>query len=121
MSMSVVLIDDDDDLRDAIADALTAYGHQVETFGEAGAALERLRAGLAPRLILLDLMMPGMTGWQFRELQRADPMLAQIPVVVLTARTVPEDRDTPPLGPIEVLHKPFPLERLLDVIARYES
>src|SRR5262245_16350788 len=118
--MSVVLvIDDDDDLREVLCDFLLARGFQVVGEADAGAALARLRAGLVPCVILLDLMMPGMTGWEFRAEQRRDVALARVPVVVLTARTVPSLGGQPPLGDTEVIHKPFSSEQLVTAVRRY--
>src|SRR5690349_16999267 len=81
----VLLIDDDEDLREALADILDEHGYQVVHAGNGQKALELLRAGLRPGLMLLDLMMPVMDGAQFRAEQRADPALRGIPVVVLSA------------------------------------
>jgi two-component system, chemotaxis family, chemotaxis protein CheY len=77
-------------------------------------ALERL-AVLRPQLILLDLMMPVMDGWEFARRMRQDPKIANIPVVVLSAdRNVgPKARD---LGAVGHLAKPFELNDLLDVV-----
>lgn len=82
----VVVIDDDRDCRDLIVQFLADSGFEAVGFADARAALESLRgADGLPAVILLDLEMPGMTGWEFREEQLHDPRLARIPVVVASA------------------------------------
>src|SRR5215467_3310255 len=117
MTRPLMIIEDDDDLREAIAMNLAMSGVEVTAFGDAREALRELQSGLRPFLILLDLMMPYMSGWEFREAQAADPALAPIPVVVITAHTLRNDGHS--LTGIEVLRKPFSLEALLEVVGRY--
>src|SRR6185369_15624405 len=81
----VMLIEDDAESRNAIAAVLEAYGFDVVQAVDGEDALAQLHAGHRPCAILLDLMMPLMDGWQFREAQRTDPALADIPVALLTA------------------------------------
>src|SRR4029077_448240 len=85
VSPPLVLIDDDDDLREILSSILTASGYEVAAFADARQALAELEGGLTPFLILLDLMMPGMSGWEFRAEQAKSQTLAPIPVVVVTA------------------------------------
>ena len=82
----VLVVDDDADVREAFEAVLHAEGYRVATVSDGEEALQVLRAGLRPCLILLDLMMPVKDGWQFRAEQRADPELAAIPTVVVSAR-----------------------------------
>jgi len=86
---SIALIEDDDDVRDALEDLLVRSGYQVDAYDRSRSALTAMDAGAVPDAILLDLMMPGMNGWEFRVQQRARPTLAQIPVIVLSADTSP--------------------------------
>jgi CheY-like chemotaxis protein len=112
---SILVIDDDDELRQTLCDVLDQEGYEVLSAAGGVEALEILRGGARPQLILLDLMMPGMSGWQMRERQLADPALAGIPVVVMTAiGTV----DGLPVGD-KVLLKPVRLEALLETVERY--
>ena len=113
----LLIIDDDYDLRASIADVLHNEGYRVELFGDARQALSALRNGLKPSLILLDLMMPEMNGWEFRAEQRKDPELNAIPVLVVTARTSGDlSRET--LGEVEILRKPFTVLELRHAIER---
>ena len=80
----VLLVDDDADERDAIACFLELEGAEVAVAGDGEEALNALRADPLRCLILLDLEMPGMDGWEFRRRQRLSPMMARIPVVVVS-------------------------------------
>jgi CheY-like chemotaxis protein len=79
----VVVIDDDEDWRDVVVQFLRDRGLEAVGFSGGREALAALRGRhVAPAVILLDLEMPGMTGWEFRREQLRDPRLARIPVVV---------------------------------------
>ena len=82
---TVLVVDDHEDVRMALEAILVADGSEVVTACEGEEALDRLRRGADPCVILLDLMMPKLDGWQFRQAQLADPTLANIPVIVLSA------------------------------------
>jgi CheY-like chemotaxis protein len=82
---SVLLVEDDAATRDALRDILAEQHIRVWTAEDGHAALDLLRSGRAtPSVIVLDLMLPRMSGWELRERLRADPALADIPVVVMT-------------------------------------
>jgi CheY-like chemotaxis protein len=81
----LLLIEDDTALRDATSELLEDEGFSVVTAIDGRDALDLLRAGLRPSVIVLDLMMPRMDGWDFRHIQMADQRLKDIPVVVVTA------------------------------------
>lgn len=112
--MRLLLVDDDDFLREALEEALAYEGHEILTAGHGAEALEVLGAGPRPDAILLDLMMPVLDGWGFVERQRADPRWADIPVVVLTAMGTLSR----PIAVEKVLQKPFRIESLLEVLGR---
>jgi signal transduction histidine kinase len=82
--MRVLLVEDDTDLREAVCDALTDVGYDVVTAVDGSDGLRRLRES-RPDVVVLDLMMPKLDGWQFRIAQRSDPMLAMVPVVAISA------------------------------------
>jgi CheY-like chemotaxis protein len=119
-SLPLMIVDDDDDLRDAIADIMSAQGYKIAAFADARAALASLESGGTPFLILLDLMMPGMSGWEFRAAQLKSPRLTPIPVVVVTAASTFID-GAAALPDIEILRKPFELDTLLTLVGRYAA
>lgn len=110
----ILVIDDDPAILDIIVQALAAEGHRIEGFRNGHDALERLRDSV-PDLILLDLWMPKMSGWEFREQQMARPELRDVPVVLLSAggNLQQHARD---LDAIATIAKPFDLNHLLDIV-----
>ncbi len=82
----ILVVDDDPDIREAIIEVLEENGHRTLSAANGNEALAALRSSDEPPcVILLDLMMPIMDGRAFREAQQADPELAKIPVIVLSA------------------------------------
>ena len=79
----ILLIEDDAELREAMQETLALRGHDVTSAGDGRDALRRMR-GTRPDLVILDLMMPVMDGWQFRAELKRDPALADIPIVVIS-------------------------------------
>lgn len=113
--MSVLIIEDDDGVRDSLAAILREEGYFVELVNDGAAALERLRQRPLPTLILLDLMMPVVDGIDFRKRQLADAELRNIPVVIISARPdVAEHAHM--LGDVDFLQKPMSFEELLHVV-----
>ena len=113
--IEILLVEDDSDLREATASALEESGYRVATAVNGLEGLEWLRdTEHRPLLILLDLMMPIMDGWQFRIEQRKDPALAAIPVVILSAMVNASMHDGD-----EAMQKPVKLKSLLALVARY--
>jgi CheY-like chemotaxis protein len=115
---SILIVEDDADIREALAEILRDEGHEVQGAPNGQQALHVLRDGPLPALILLDLMMPVMNGWQFRQAQRQDPVLAPIPVVVISADGAAL-RESTLMGASGFLQKPIELDELLAVVARY--
>jgi len=113
---SILVVDDDTDLRETVGELLVEEGWKPRLCENGRQALDVLRnGGERPRLILLDLMMPEMNGWQFREEQLKDEGLSDIPVVVMTAS---RGVDAQPITASEVLFKPIGLNELMDAVAR---
>jgi DNA-binding response OmpR family regulator len=111
----VLIVEDDPDLREMMAQLLSLEGFCAETAANGRDALEYLSRGDIPEVILLDLMMPVMDGWEFRRQQQRDPALAGLPVVVLSALDASRGAN---LG-AAYLKKPLDFDRLLDLVRRY--
>jgi two-component system response regulator MprA len=116
MKTSVLIVDDDADLRETLQLLLDDNGYRVMAVASGRIALDQLRAGVRPNLILLDLMMPEMNGWQFLERAHAESILGSTPVVIMTAR---RGGDLMPAPSRRVLHKPFDSGELLRTVATY--
>jgi DNA-binding response OmpR family regulator len=112
----VLIVEDDDDLRDMMAQLLSLEGFQAAAVANGREALEYLREEDAPGVILLDLMMPVMDGWEFRRRQQADPALAAVPVIVLSALDQSRAWD---VAADAVLKKPLDFDRLLALVRSY--
>ena len=110
----VLVVEDDRDVREAVSDALESEGFTVIQARDGEEALARAR-DLVPSLILLDLMMPRMNGWEFRAIQAADPLLSGVPVVVVSAVADLVEE----LHPAAVLAKPFDLRHLLQAVEQF--
>jgi len=114
----ILLIEDDHDVRDTLVEALRDQGYTVRTASNGADALHRLRDGWQPCLIVLDLMMPVMDGWEFRHAQLQDPALAAIPVVILTADGNARQKAAK-MSAVLGMSKPVRLADLIDVIGQY--
>lgn len=114
--IDILLAEDDQPLREAMRELLVDAGYSVEAVSNGRDALEYIQdSEQPPKLILLDLMMPIMDGWQFLDEQQKTPRTASIPVVVLSASaSFAGMKDT-----LMFMRKPVAVMPLLDLIARY--
>jgi CheY-like chemotaxis protein len=115
---TILLVEDDFDVREALAETLRDEGYAIDCAVDGEQALAYLREGNRPGLILLDLMMPRMSGSEFRMAQRVDPALAHIPVVLLSADGRMEEK-AKALQTEGAIRKPIDLDELLAVIERF--
>ena len=120
---TILVVDDDLEIRETIRDVLEEEGYRVDLAANGIEALALLRTKSSneadwPSLILLDLMMPEMNGWQFCEEQKKDDALSTIPVVVISAASS-IDRNNVAIKGRPLLKKPIELFRLLDAIAEH--
>src|SRR5262245_50715617 len=110
----VLIVDDDDGIRQFVKEILEEEGYAVATACNGLEAIEFLGAGPArPVVVLLDLMMPVLTGWDVMSIWREQGRLPTLPVVVFTAAT----QHAPPEGAVSYLSKPSSLAPLLDAIS----
>jgi CheY-like chemotaxis protein len=114
---TVLIVEDDADLRDAIADALAFGGHKTIPASNGRDALAILHRTPGIDLIVLDLMMPVMNGWEFRERQLLDPEIASIPVVILSA--LPGTVVNPVKEALRFT-KPVKMQSLLDAVDKFD-
>lgn len=112
----ILIVDDDPDAGEAMSEVLKLEGFDVSVAADGAKALQALRTGASlPSVILLDLTMPVMNGWQFRREQLNDARLASVPVIVLTATPVAES-NVSQLSPVAFLKKPVSIDKLLQLI-----
>jgi two-component system response regulator CpxR len=110
-SGTVMVVDDDEAIREALSDLLEDEGYEVVCVKNGKEALEALGSMPHPGVLLLDLMMPVMSGWEVLEVMQEDVLLADIPVVVVSAMCAP--------GAREFIQKPIDLSQLLDVVHKF--
>ncbi|MCW5851984.1 MAG: response regulator [Anaerolineae bacterium] len=114
----VFIVDDDFSIRDVFREILEDEGYSVASAANGRVALDKLRRGTRPCVILLDLMMPVMDGWQFRVEQQKDPALAEIPVVVVSADTQVRQKAAS-LQAAGYLQKPTEMDVLLATVRQH--
>lgn len=115
-SAHILVVDDDADLRESLAEVLADEGYDVSCARDGEEALRAL-AGSPPSAILLDLAMPVMDGWTFRDRQRGDPRISSIPTVVISAGYA-DGRGVEGLGADAFLAKPFEVALLTETLRR---
>ncbi len=112
----VLVVDDDPDIRDALCELLEDEGYRAVSASNGQEALVYLKSREPPCVILLDLMMPVMDGWEFRRVQKGDPRWSNIPVVVITAAG---NYGASTISVERVLPKPLQLEHVLEALAQF--
>src|SRR5581483_10663986 len=106
----ILVVEDDRDVREALVEVLRAEGYLPFAAGDGEEALAQLESGLEPCVILLDLMMPRMNGWQFMDEQRQRE--SRTPVIVVSAYDTPERMRG--IGANEYMRKPVDIDALLE-------
>ena len=112
--VAVLVVEDDAALLSMVGTALLFEGFKVETAGNGAEGLSCVRRG-TPDLILLDLVMPWINGLEVLATLRSDAATEDIPVIVMTG-TATRPQDLNGLGPVDIVHKPFEVERLINLI-----
>jgi len=116
---NILVVDDDAALRNTLIEALEGEGYRTTSASNGLEALERLRGEkTAPAVILLDMMMPVMDGWAFRDEQQRDPQLAEIPVVVFSAQGNVKEMASE-VSASAYLKKPVTLKELLAILGKF--
>ena len=118
MADALLVVEDDEDIRTDLVEILTRNGYRVAPVADGEEALAYLKIHPLPRLILLDLMMPVMDGWEVMRALVANATLAHVPVIVLSgAGNLMQEAQL--LGAVACIGKPFKVGVLLDAIERY--
>jgi two-component system alkaline phosphatase synthesis response regulator PhoP len=113
---SILLIEDDPAIQESLAWILKIEGYEVHTANNGQEGLDWLEKGTLPAKIILDLMMPVMSGVKFREIQQADPALKNIPTVIMSA-ALQEDAGFTLNANEKALKKPVDLDDLLQLLS----
>ena len=112
----ILVVEDDKDLRDSLCEALELEGYVAVSAENGQAALRHLATGAQPCMILLDLMMPVMDGWTFRQELLKDAASAAIPVIVMTAAA---HARAAAVAAQAILYKPLHMCRVIDVVQEH--
>ena len=119
MARKIMLIEDDQPILDMMDMALRRIGYEPVLVGDVARALEIVR-GSPPDLVLLDLMMTPINGWEFLDMLRKEPGMKELPVILFTALPLTDEkllvRNDPKLG---VLNKPVSLDQLKEGIEKF--
>jgi CheY-like chemotaxis protein len=119
MNQSILLVEDDATMQRMALKVLRSRGFVCELARNGREAVEMARR-VHPGLILMDLSLPEMNGWEATKALKADPVTAAIPVVAITAHAMVGDRETAlAAGCAECLTKPYELEDLIALVGRY--
>jgi CheY-like chemotaxis protein len=112
----VAIIEDDSEFRNMLRELLEEEQYRVVAMSNGAEALESLRGDTIPDVILLDVSMPVMDGFDFLRYRNEDPQLAAVPVVLVT-NAKPHERPT--IGVNDVVRKPIDIDEILFAIKRY--
>jgi CheY-like chemotaxis protein len=115
-ALRVLVVEDEESIGEVIVDVLGDEGYEVRRARNGREALDVLRKWM-PALIVLDLMMPIMDGRAFREEQRRQPAIADVPVVLISGSREVEAKGVE-IGAVAAIEKPFDIESLLSVVSR---
>lgn len=113
---TILLVEDDDDIRSTLKEVLELEGYSVATAAHGQEAFERLEEIERPCIILLDLMMPVMNGWEFLEKQKVHKKFSSIPVLVVSAAGEKARSASAAQGFVK---KPIEVDGLLELIKKY--
>jgi CheY-like chemotaxis protein len=114
MTHTVLVVEDEEELREMMRDALELNGYLVVTAEDGQDALDKISGIEHLCLVILDLLMPVMNGWDFVERMRQRAELTAVPVVVHSSAPT-----APPAGVTRVLQKPMNFDRLLSIVGEY--
>jgi CheY-like chemotaxis protein len=111
--MTILIVDDETEIRESLEEFLSDEGYAVDSAADGAGALEKLNKEKPPCVVILDLLMPLVSGNEVYDKMQEDPRLSKIPVIISTS-----DPSRAPTGST-VMKKPINLDRLLGAIRRY--
>ncbi len=118
MGARILIAEDEANIAESLSFILGRAGYDVDSVPDGEAALRQVRK-LLPDLLILDVMLPGLNGFELLKMLKADARLKDLPVIVLTARTQPHDRElAEAIGVAAYLTKPFSNRELVDHVSR---
>ncbi|MBR9677157.1 response regulator [Candidatus Woesearchaeota archaeon] len=115
---TIMVVDDEQVTIDMLNTILTNEGYDVLSVLNGKECMDQLKSGVRPDLILLDIMMPDMDGWDVSAAIKSDPKLKEIPIAFLTAKTDSISKSMGTLTSVEYIEKPFEIQALLDTIKK---
>lgn len=116
---SIVVADDDPDILNIVSMTLESMGHEVHRASNGREAMQLVRA-TRPDLVLMDLMMPGVNGYEATSALKADPETASIPILALTAKAMRGDEEKGRQAGVDAyITKPFRISQVIDVVERF--
>ena len=116
---TILIVDDDPITREGLRSILEKEGYPVAVADDGSAALSYLNGHPSPSLILLDMMMPTVDGWQFLATLQQNPTWTEIPVIISTAMGVASSEWAESLGAVGLLKKPFDATELLEPVRQF--
>lgn len=118
MGARVLIAEDEANIAESLSFILGREGHEVLAVADGAAALRQLHGEL-PDLLILDVMLPGLNGFEVLKAIKSDPRLKSLPVIVLTAKTQPQDRElAEAIGVSAYLTKPFSNRDIVEQVRR---
>jgi len=108
----IMIIDDDPDILSSIGQVLQSNGHTVISIQDAGECFKRLKKGEKPHLIILDIMMPVMSGWEVQRKLDAHPEWCKIPIIFITGRKNETVKEMGEKYGVDFIEKPFEIKDL---------
>ncbi len=111
--MTILVVDDELDIRESLRDLFEDAGYQVATAADGAQALAMIADGEAPCIVILDLVMPKVTGNEVYARMQSDDRLAEVPVIIATSDPSRAPRD------VTVMRKPIDIRRLLAVVRQH--
>ena len=117
----IMIIDDDPDMRITLEKIISSIGHNVISFEDGYTFFKHLERGEKPNLILLDIIMPTLSGWEIQRKLNKNPNWNQIPIIFITGRTTDTAKEMCKKYGIDYIEKPFDINKLKKCVKKVLS